>query len=73
MVKTTGYGVASPSISDMKLETPEVIKQGSRYGIKLKAVAPSIHIGRIKRMLTVLLGKKGIAVPQPIRLNIRLA
>ena len=47
MVKTTGYGVASPTISDMKLETPEVIKQGSRYGIKLKAVAPSIHMIRV--------------------------
>lgn len=47
MVKTTGYGVASPTISDMKLETPEVIKQGSRYGIKLKAVAPSIHMIKV--------------------------
>ncbi len=47
MVKTTGYGVASPTIEDMKLETPEVIKQGSRYGIKLKAVAPSIHMIRV--------------------------
>lgn len=47
MVKTTGYGVANPTISDMKLETPEVIKQGSRYGIKLKAVAPSIHMIRV--------------------------
>jgi len=47
MVKQTGYGVASPSINDMKLDTPEVIKQGSRYGIKLKAVAPSIHMFRV--------------------------
>lgn len=47
MVRTTGYGVACPSLSDMKLETPEVIKQGSRYGIKLKAVAPSIHMIRV--------------------------
>ncbi|MDO4963765.1 MAG: stage IV sporulation protein A [bacterium] len=47
MVRTTGYGVASPTLSDMKLETPEVIKQGSRYGIKLKAVAPSIHMIRV--------------------------
>ena len=47
MVKTTGYGVASPTLNDMKLETPEVIKQGSRYGIKLKAVAPSIHMFRV--------------------------
>ena len=47
MVKTTGYGVASPSLSDMKLDTPEIIKQGSRYGVKLKAVAPSIHMIRV--------------------------
>lgn len=47
MVKTTGYGVANPSLADMKLDTPEIIKQGSRYGIKLKAVAPSIHMIRV--------------------------
>ncbi|MBR2841063.1 MAG: stage IV sporulation protein A [Bacilli bacterium] len=44
MVKSTGYGVASPTLSDMTLDTPEIIKQGSRYGIKLKATAPSIHM-----------------------------
>lgn len=47
MVKTTGYGVASPTLTDMKLDTPEIIKQGTRYGIKLKAVAPSIHMIRV--------------------------
>ena len=47
MVKSTGYGVASPTINDMKLETPEVIKQGNRYGIRLKAVAPSIHMIKV--------------------------
>lgn len=47
MVKSTGFGVANPSLKDMKLETPEIIKQGSRYGIKLKAVAPSIHMIRV--------------------------
>lgn len=47
MVKTTGYGVASPTLADMKLDTPEIIKQGSRYGIKLKAMAPSIHMIRV--------------------------
>ena len=47
MVKTTGYGVASPTLSDMKLNTPEIIKQGNRYGVKLKAVAPSIHMIRV--------------------------
>jgi stage IV sporulation protein A len=47
MVKKTGYGVANPTLSDMKLDNPEVIKQGSRYGIKLKAIAPSIHMIRV--------------------------
>ena len=47
MVKQTGYGVASPTLADMKLDTPEIIKQGSRYGVKLKAVAPSIHMIRV--------------------------
>lgn len=47
MVKQTGYGIATPSIEDMKLEKPEIIKQGPRYGIKLKAVAPSIHMIRV--------------------------
>ncbi len=47
MVKQTGYGVASPTLSDMKLDTPEIIKQGSRYGVKLRAVAPSIHMIRV--------------------------
>lgn len=48
MVKQTGYGVAIPSLDDMKLETPEIVKQGPRYGVKLKAIAPSIHITTIK-------------------------
>ena len=47
MVKQTGYGVATPSIEDMKLDTPEIVKQGPRYGVKLKAVAPSIHMIRV--------------------------
>ncbi len=44
MVKQTGYGIATPSIEDMKLDKPEIIKQGPRYGVRLKAVAPSIHM-----------------------------
>ena len=47
MVKTTGYGVANPTLNDMKLDTPEITKQGSRYGIKLKATEPSIHMIRV--------------------------
>ena len=47
MVKQTGYGIATPSIEDMKLDKPEIIKQGSRFGVKLKAVSPSIHMIRV--------------------------
>ena len=47
IVKQTGYGVATPAIEDMKLDNPEIVKQGPRYGVKLKAVAPSIHMIRV--------------------------
>ena len=47
MVKQTGYGVATPTIKDMKLTTPEITKQGTRFGVKLKATAPSIHMIRV--------------------------
>jgi len=47
MAKNTGYGIVYPSLKDMKLETPQVIKQGSRYGVKLKAVASSIHLLKV--------------------------
>jgi len=46
-VKQTGYGIASPTLADMKLETPEIIKQGGRFGVKLKAKAPSIHMIKV--------------------------
>lgn len=48
MVKQTGYGIAAPSINDMQLDEPEIIKQGSRYGVRLKAVAPSIHMVKVE-------------------------
>ncbi len=47
MVKQTGYGVAPPTIEDMTLEEPELIRQGSRYGVRLKATAPSIHMIKV--------------------------
>jgi len=47
MADTTGYGILYPTLKDMKLQTPEVIKQGSRYGVKLKAVASSIHLMKV--------------------------
>lgn len=45
-VKNTGYGIVTPSIDELILEEPEMVKQGSRYGVKLKAQAPSIHLIR---------------------------
>ncbi len=42
--KSLGYGVVAPSIHELSLEEPEIIKQGKQYGIKLKANAPSLHI-----------------------------
>src|SRR5690625_2903051 len=48
MVKQTGYGIASPRIEDMILDEPEIIRQGSRYGVRLKADAPSIHMIKVE-------------------------
>ncbi|GIQ71033.1 stage IV sporulation protein A [Xylanibacillus composti] len=47
MVKTTGYGIAAPPLEDMSLDEPELIRQGSRFGVRLKATAPSIHMIRV--------------------------
>ncbi len=45
-VRESGYGVVTPRLEEMILEEPELIKQGSRFGVKLKAKAPSLHIIR---------------------------
>ena len=45
-VNTKGYGIVSPSIDELILEEPEMVKQGTRYGVKLRAKAPSIHMIR---------------------------
>ncbi len=46
-VKEKGYGIVNPGIDDLILEEPEIIKQGSKYGVKLKAKAPSLHMIQI--------------------------
>lgn len=46
-VKATGYGVVMPAAGEMKLETPEIIRKGGAFGVKLKAGAPSIHMVRV--------------------------
>lgn len=43
-VRETGYGLVAPQLSEMKFEEPEIIRQGARYGVKLKASAPSLHL-----------------------------
>lgn len=57
-VKETGYGVVTPRLEEMILEEPELIRQGSRFGVKLQAKAPSLHIIRadITTELTPIIG-----------------
>lgn len=43
-VEATGYGIVMPGIEELKLEEPEIMKQGGRYGVRLRASAPSIHM-----------------------------
>ena len=43
-VEATGYGIVMPAIEELKLEEPEIVKQGGRYGVRLRASAPSIHL-----------------------------
>ncbi len=43
-VKENGYGIVMPTMEELKLEEPEIIKQGGKYGIRLKASAPSVHM-----------------------------
>ena len=45
-VKAKGYGIVTPTMDELELDEPEMIKQGSRFGVKLKAKAPSIHMIR---------------------------
>lgn len=46
-VRETGYGVVTPGMTDMTLQEPEIVRQGSRFGVKLKAHAPSLHMIRV--------------------------
>ena len=46
-VRETGYGLVAPAMSELTLEQPELVKQGSRFGVKLKASAPSLHMIKV--------------------------
>ena len=43
-MEATGYGIVMPSMQELTLDEPEILKQGSKYGIRLKATAPAIHL-----------------------------
>ena len=44
MVKIKGYGVVTPDREDIALEKPELIRHGNKFGVKIKASSPSIHM-----------------------------
>ena len=46
-VRETGYGLVTPTMSELTLQEPEIVQQGSRFGVKLKANAPSLHLIRV--------------------------
>jgi len=43
-VRETGYGIVSPATDELTLAEPKIVKQGGRFGVKLRASAPSIHM-----------------------------
>ena len=52
-VRETGYGVVLPSREEMQLDAPEIVRQGGRYGVKLRASAPAIHLLRTQTVTEV--------------------
>jgi len=46
-VDETGYGIVMPTIKEMELRDPEIVRQGGKCGVKLKAEAPSLHIMKV--------------------------
>lgn len=59
-VMQTGYGIVMPDIEELSLEEPEIIKQNGKFGIRLKAAAPSIHMMRtcIRTEVTPIVGSE---------------
>jgi stage IV sporulation protein A len=59
-VREDGYGIVIPSIDELTLEEPEIVKQGGRYGVRLKASAPSIHMLRadIETVISPIVGNE---------------
>lgn len=59
-VRETGYGLVSPQLSEMKFDEPEMVKQGTKFGVKLKASAPSLHFikANIKTEISPIMGSE---------------
>lgn len=59
-VMQTGYGIVMPDMEELTLEEPEIIKQNGKFGIRLKAAAPSIHMMRtcIRTEVTPIVGSE---------------
>ncbi len=46
-VRETGYGLVPPKLEELTLQEPEIIQQGGRFGVRLRASAPSLHLIRV--------------------------
>lgn len=59
-VRETGYGIVVPTMEELTLEEPEIMRQGGRYGVKLRASAPSIHMLRadIETVISPIVGSE---------------
>ncbi|GAA0085450.1 stage IV sporulation protein A [Clostridium sp. CTA-7] len=59
-VRETGYGLVAPQLAEMKFEEPEMVKQGTKFGVKLKASAPSLHFikANIKTEISPIMGSE---------------
>ena len=59
-VKKSGYGLVAPELSEMTFEEPEIVKQGNKFGVKLKASAPSLHFIKadIKTEISPIMGSE---------------
>lgn len=59
-VKQKGYGVVMPELNDITMQDPQLITHGSKYGVKMKAVSPSIHVIRanIETEIAPIVGSK---------------
>ena len=68
-VKQKGYGIVTPALEEMRIEEPKIVKHGSKFGVKIKASAPSIHLIRADIETEELIYKMKVATQWPKRGN----